>query len=167
MSEAWDNELLAGLGELFSKAGGKVSTEELSGKKVLVIESDEAGGIEDANITVEHFPEDITVISLLFSVASDLDEKARKDITALLPYLNRCLTIGNFGITAQDGYFYFRTAFVIDEASDRDILFRTIASTFGIAVVTADEAAKLTAPVIRGEKPVSELMNDDTGIIQF
>jgi hypothetical protein len=167
MNEAWDNELLNDIGRVMTEAGLRSEVGDIGGKTVLVIEFEGENSAEDANIAVEHFSEDVTGISVMFTAASGCGEKETADITALLPYLNRFLSIGSFGITVPDGYFYFGTSFVIDTGADRASIIRKTAATFDICAETVNAAVTALAPVISGEKQVSELMNDDTAIIQF
>ncbi len=167
MNEAWDKELLKELEELLSEAGLEVTREDIAGNDVIVAEYDGENEPEDCNVSVMHLTEDSTEISVMISVMSGLDEKQSDDIAALIPYLNRYLSVGSFGITKQDGYFWFGCSNVIDENTERSKLLKVAAATVDIAYGTAAEAVRIVLPVVNGETPVSELMNDDTSIIQF
>lgn len=167
MKGEWDKELLKAIESVFSDAGLYTATENINGRDVLVIEYDAENAPEDCNISIEQLTENSTVINILISVMSGLNKKQSQDIAALLPYLNKYLTIGSFGLTEQDGYFYFSYSFVIDEQTGIGKLVREVSSALDIATASAEEAVGITAPVINGGKPVSELMTDDISIIQF
>ncbi len=167
MNETGDKELLKEIEELFSETGVEVYTEEFSGTQVVVAEYEEGETPEDCNVSVMHLTEDSTEISVMISVLSGLDEKQSDDIAALIPYLNRYLSVGSFGIAKQDGYFWFGCSNVIDENTGRSKLLRIIAGMVDIAYNTAAEAAAMILPVVNGEAQVSELMNEDTSIVQF
>ncbi len=167
MSEAWDKELLDELEEVFSEAGMNAFIDEISGTNAVVVEYDGFNAVEDCNVSVVHPTDDATAVSVLITVRSELGEKASEDIAALLPYLNKYLTVGSFGITRENGYFWFGSTFVIDEDIDRTRLLRIIAANIDICVGTAEEAIALTALMLNGEQSVTELMNEDTAIIQF
>ena len=84
-----------------------------------------------------------------------------------LPYLNRFLDIGVFGIDDESGDLEFRYSFIASEKTDRKKLIKMISAAYGTAENTAAEAAGITAPVISGETPAAELLNEDSVIIQY
>ncbi|MCR4780954.1 MAG: hypothetical protein K5876_07660 [Ruminiclostridium sp.] len=165
MNEVWEKELLNELRDLFAEAGRNAEIENISGREVLVAEYEGENEPEDCNVSVVHLMEDTTEISVLISVRSGLDEKQSADIAALVPYLNRFLSIGCFG--NEDGYFWYSCSFVIDEDMERSILIKQITASVNIALNTAAEATAMILPVVNGEAHVSELMNEDTSIVQF
>ncbi|MBO6303406.1 MAG: hypothetical protein J6N15_13305 [Ruminiclostridium sp.] len=167
MSKTWETELLNELVESLSEGAEDIGIEDINGNDVLVMEYDSENGVEDCNIMVNHINEDSTEINVMVTLRSGLGEKSVNDVLSLLPYLNEYLTVGNFGITVQDGYFYFNTTQEIDEDMDRDKLLKMIGTVLDIAVNTSEEAMEMIAPVLDGERPAAELMNEDTAIIQF
>ena len=167
MSKAWDNALITELESFFTEAGMTVSAEMFGDRQVLVSEYGAENAPEDCNVSVEHLTEDSTVLFIMFTVRSGLDAAQTADVLAVLPYLNKYLSVGCFGIAEADGYFYFSTAMVLDEQADHAKLIRMITATLGIAEATVYEAIDMIAPVLEGETPVSGLLNEDTGIIQF
>ena len=165
MVREWDIRLIKDLEELFADRGASI--EKISGRDVLVMEYEEEEMPEDCNIFIEHVTEDSTEVCFMFTVASGLDEKTTEDISALLPFLNRFLSIGSFGIVRQDGFFYFNYSLTVSEQTKKDILMKIITVTLDIAAKTAEEAAVITAPVLNGEVPAAELLNEGISIIQF
>lgn len=167
MSKTWETELLNELVEALADSADDIGIEDINGNDVLVLEYDSENGIEDCNIMVQHINDDSTEINVMITLRSGLSEENCNNVLALLPYLNEYLAVGNFGITLQDGYFYFSATQEIDEDMDRDKLLKMIGTVLDIAVNTSEEAMEMIVPVLDGERPAAELMNEDTAIIQF
>ena len=167
MSSKWDIELLNELEGICKKIGFKPTMDEFSGKKVLVLEYSGDLACEDCNVSIDRLNDEVTAISLLFSVKSGLDKKQSGEIEKLLPYLNKYLSFGAFTVDGEEGYFSYSASFVVREDIEREMILNCVATALSLGLVTTGEAIKITDPIISGEAEASELMNDSSLIFQF
>lgn len=167
MSETFEKELFSEIEEFFSSRGMEIFYDDMDGKRALVMEYGPEIPVEDCSITVGQLNESSTSVYLLFSVAEELSEENRDNADKLLLYLNKFLTVGNFGMIRDIGYFYFNCSFIADTNDSIEQVMKLFLVTWETAFDTAVQGAQTVLPVFRGEIPVNELMNDDISIIQF
>lgn len=166
MSEVLAKDIINELAEIFTDAGYDVSADEINDSNILSIGYGEDSAVEDGSIIITHY-DDILTVFVLVTVWSGLGTKEKEDMAQFLPYLNRFLDIGVFGIDDESGDLEFRYSFIASEKTDRKKLIKMISVAYGTAENTAAEAAGITAPVISGETPAAELLNEDSVIIQY
>ncbi len=167
MNNDFDGSLLKAILEMVSAAEPDTMIADINGKPVLLTEISGDNATEDRNISVTHLTEDCTAVEIMYTVRSGLDVRQCNDILALLPYLNRYLSIGAFGLLEQNGYFYFHYAFAIRKETEVPLILETLAATLTITDATVQEAILLTAPVLRGELTADDRMREETSITQF
>ena len=166
MSDVLAKDLINELCEIFTDAGLNASVEDINDSDILVVEYGDDSAVEDGSVIITHY-DDILTVFVTATVRSALEGKEREDIAGLIPYMNRFLDIGNICLDDESGDLEFKYSFVANDSTDREKLIKIISVAYGTAEATAVEAAGITAPVISGEKPVSELLNEGSEIIQF
>ena len=166
MSDTFVKELTADLSGILKAAGFDAYVDSGDGGDILVTEYGDDNAADSASVIINRAGELLSVY-ICAAVWSGLDGGRKDDIAKLLPYLNRYLSLGDFELEEEDGTLEFRYSFIADEKTDRPKLLKIIAAAYAFAARTADEGALLIAPLISGEVQVSELMNDDTSIIQL
>lgn len=167
MNMEFENKLFAEIEEFFTERGTKVFYDDIEGKKALVMEFGDEGAPEDCTVSLVDIDDNITAVNIMFTIMSGLPDSSSDDMDVLLPYLNKYLTVGNFGLMKDSGYLYFSCAFVVDEFADMLQTMTLLLSMWEIADNTAREGIEVIAPVIGGTVPAVEAANDDSSIIQF
>ncbi len=165
MNKEWDKNFIGELAQVLAAFELNVYVGDIEGTDSVVIEADGEKIPAGCTISVEHYAEDAAGIYMFFPLYNGLDEKAVGDMTALVRYMNKYLTIGCFTVNSDDNELYYHHAFIIDEDMDKAVLFGLIGDTLDIATQTAAMGADITAPVLDGTKSVSELLNDEYGAI--
>lgn len=166
MNNAWDNALLEALAEILREMETEVHIAGNGGRNVLTVEYGDTSPAEDLDLSVVHLTEDSTALSILITVASGLDKRASAQVCRMLPFLNRSLSVGNFGLAEESGYFYFSYTMLLDESTDPDTLLYLIGGVMTVAEATAAQGAALAAPVIRGEMTAAERLNSASPLLQ-
>ena len=166
MSDTFVKELIGELCETFKAAGIDASVDSIDDGDILAVEYGDESAADDAAVIINR-EEDLLSVYIVVTVWSGLSGKEESDIAQLLPYMNRYLTLGAFELGGEDGTLDFVYSFIADDKTDRPKLLKIISAAYAFAARTADEGALLIAPVISGEAQVSELMNEDTSIVQF
>ncbi len=144
-----------------------METENAGGREILVIEM---GGKEnfpeDCNISICRFSEDSMALQLMVSVIGGLEKDLSEDISRLLPALNSGLRIGNFGLLAEEGFFYLDHAFLADGLSE-EMVFDSLIICFELLISAAVGCRELLEPLISRKKSIEEIDPDDFRIIRI
>ncbi|MBR5089316.1 MAG: hypothetical protein IK093_07805 [Ruminiclostridium sp.] len=166
MSNEWGKDFLTELGKIFSGSGIDAYMTEFGGGDALMIEPDGEEIRANAIVTVEQSDDDCTCVSLMLPLFDKLEPGVAADLVKLVRYMNKYLTLGSFAVSEEDGTFIFSHTFVIDEDTERVILCGIVSEALDIAEETAAMGGDMVLPVIKGEKPVSELLNNESVIVQ-
>ena len=153
--------------EFFSERGNEVFYDDISGKKVLVIEFGEENAPADCTVSVIEPDDDITAINIMFTLVSEYPGTVPEDMVRLSAILNKYLTIGNFGFVQDSGYFYFSCSLIVDESADINETMKLFLSTWEVAYNTSAEGLQVIIPVVNGRLAVNALDEDEASIIQF
>ncbi len=167
MDRIFEKNLFSEIEEFFSSQGFTISYEEIETSKALVMETDSNEAFEDCSISVGDTDEGIADVNILFSLEVGLSEEDFEKVDDLLMYLNKYLTVGSFGLVKESGFIYFRCSYLADTQAEIEQAMTVFLMTWQIASETAAQGVQTVRSVINGEAQISELMNDDTSIIQF
>lgn len=164
MNKQWDKDFIEQFAQVLTAGGIKAQVGDIEGTPSVIVEADEdAAGY---TLSIEHPYEDMACIYLLFPMFSRLDGKTANSLISLTRYLNKFLSTGCFVVSAKDGDMYFRHSFAADEEMDKTSLFMLTAEIIDICAQTVTEAMEIIVPFFEGKTQLSELLNDDTAIIQ-
>ena len=167
MNSIFEKSLFSEIEEFFSSRGFTVFNDDIDGKNILVMEPDSDVSFEDCNISVNETDEDITSVNILFTLETELLDDLSDSVDMLLPYLNKYLNIGSFGLVKESGYFYFSYSYIADTKAETEQAMKVFLMTWQIASDTAAEGMDTVRALISRDAELSELLNEDSSIIQF
>ena len=167
MNDTFVKELTGDLCETFGAAGINASVDSTDEGDILSVEYGDDNAADGAVVIIDR-EGDLLSVYVNVSVWYAGDSR-NAELSQLLPYLNRYLSLGAFELEDEDGdvTLDFRYSFIADQKTDRAKLLKIIAAAYAFAARTADEGALTIAPLMSGEAQVSELMNEETSIVQF
>ena len=167
MNSEFQTRLFSETEEFFSSRGLNVLHEDIDGRDILVLEPHSSDTFDDCNISVNETDEQTAAVDMLFTLGAELDSELCDSLDELLLYLNKFLTIGSFGLEREGGYFYFGCSYLADTAAPTEQMMKVFLMTWQIAADTAVQGVGILQSLKGGEVQLSELLNDDTSIIQL
>lgn len=162
----WDTDFIEQFAQLLTAGGTQAGVCDIEGTPAVIVQADADDSATGYTLSIEHPYEDMTYVHLLLPMFSGLDESITDSIISLIRYLNKFLSTSCFVASAKDGDVYFRYSFVIDEQMEKTALFMLTAEVIDICEETAAMGMDIIVSLIEGKTPLSELLNDDTAIIQ-
>lgn len=167
MDRVFEKNLFSEVENFFSSKGLAISYEDIESKSVLVMEPDGENSFIDCSISTGEIENNITDVTILFSLATDLPAEISDKVDDLLVSLNKYLTVGSFGLIKENGYFYFTCSYLADTQAQTEQTMKVFLMTWQIAADTAVQGLQTVISVINGETDNSVVTSDDISIIQF